>query len=588
MEDAGAGLERGLGPGEALALLHAVPHGVAVLDAGGLFTFVNDVGALILAWGEGAALLGRHWREVLDPEEAKELECGGLPEARAGRSWRANVVARRRDGLHVPLDVALSPLEGGRVALAFRDVSDERREGEALRALVYRDALTGLPNRRLFEDRLGIALAQAHRYRHRLAVIFLDVDRFKQVNDTLGHAAGDALLKAVSVRLAESVREGDTVARLAGDEFTLLLPGIHYTEDLAAISRKLVEALRRPFSLGSQDVRVTASGGISLYPEDGEDAETLLKKADTAMYRAKERGRDNFQLFSPAMAERALLRRELEENLRQALDRQEMALHYQPCLDLATGRVLGMEALLRWRRPDLGVLEPKDFIALADFTGVMLSVGPWVLETACRQGREWQRRGSVGLRVMVNLSPHELQQESLVVHVEKALAASGLDPDTLHLEVPEGYAMQDLDRAVGTLRALRSVGVHLAIDGFGAGFSSLAQLRRLPVDALKIDLAFVRGATSDRDDASVVTAVIAVAHSLGLRVVAQGVETEEQVTLLRSLKCDEVQGFLWSPPVPAERCEAMLAEGVLAPSFSSRARRGGSRPSRPRRGRSAG
>jgi EAL domain-containing protein (putative c-di-GMP-specific phosphodiesterase class I) len=346
--------------------------------------------------------------------------------------------------------------------------------------------------------------------------------------------------------------------------------------------------MRRPFALGGQDIRVTASGGISLYPEDGEDAEALVKRADTAMYRAKERGRDNFQLFSPAMAEKALQRRELEDGLRRALDRQEMALHYQPCLELATGRVVGMEALLRWQRPDLGVLEPKDFIALADFTGVMLSVGPWVLETACRQGREWQRRGSAGLRVMVNLSAHELQQESLVVHVEKALAASGLDPDTLHLEIPEGYAMQDLDRAVGTLRALRSVGVHLAIDGFGAGFSSLAHLRRLPVDALKIDLAFVRGATTDRDDASVVTAVIAVAHSLGLRVVAQGVETEEQVALLRSLKCDEVQGYLWSPPVPAERCEAMLAEGVLAASFPPRARRGGARASRTRRGRSSG
>jgi len=302
------------------------------------------------------------------------------------------------------------------------------------------------------------------------------------------------------------------------------------------------------------------------------------------MYRAKERGRDNFQLFSPAMAEKALERRELDDSLRQALDRREMTLHYQPCLELATGRVVGMEALLRWQRPDLGLLEPKDFIPLADFTGALLSIGPWVLETACRQGQVWQRRGSRGLRVMVNLAAHELQQETLVVHVEKALAASGLDPDSLHLEVPEGYAMQDLDRAVETLRALRAVGVHLAIDGFGAGFSSLAHLRRLPVDALKIDLSFVRGATTDRDDASVVTAVIAVAHSLGLRVVAQGVETEEQVALLRSLKCDEVQGYLWSPPVPAEKCEGLLAEGVLAARFPSRAGRGG--PNRRRRGRS--
>jgi diguanylate cyclase (GGDEF)-like protein/PAS domain S-box-containing protein len=578
----------GLGLEEALGLLRALPHAVAVLDPEGRVAYVNEACARLLAWGGGGDLLGRPWREVHDPEEATRLEREGLARGRGGEAWRGEVRARRHDGVHVPLDVVVTPLGGGRVALALHDVSEQRQAEEGLRALVYRDPLTGLPNRRLFEDRLAIALAQAHRYRHRLAVIFLDLDRFKQVNDTLGHAAGDALLKAVSERLSESVREGDTVARLAGDEFTLLLPGIHYAEDLAAISRKLVETLRQPFPINGHQVRVTASGGISLYPEDGEEAEALLKSADTAMYRAKERGRDNFQLFSPAMAEKALERRALEESLRRALDREEMTLHYQPCLELATGRVVGMEALLRWRRPELGLLEPKDFIALADFTGVMLSVGPWVLETACRQARDWQRRGSRGLRVMINLSAHELQQGELVVHVEKALAASGLEPDALHLEIPEGYAMQDLDRTVETLRALRSVGVHLSIDGFGAGFSSLAHLRRLPVDALKIDLSFVRGATTDPDDASIVTAVIAVAHSLGLRVVALGVETEAQVALLRSLGCDEVQGYLWSPPVPPEKCEAMLSEGVLpASSFPPRTRRGRPGRHRSRRGRSA-
>ena len=585
MASANAGSD-GLGLEEVLGLLRAVPHAVAVLDGAGRFVWVNDSCAHLLAWGGGGELLGRSWREAHDPEEADRLEREGFAPARGGRVWRGAATARRHDGVHVLLEMVITPLTGGRLALALRDVSEQRETEEALRALVYRDPLTGLPNRRLFEDRLAIALAQAHRYRHRLAVIFLDLDRFKQVNDTLGHAAGDALLRAVSGRLTESVREGDTVARLAGDEFTLLLPGIHYAEDLAAISRKLVEALRQPFPLDTHQVRVTASGGISLYPEDGEEAEALLKKADAAMYRAKERGRDNFQLFSPAMAEKALERSAFEESLGRALDREELTLHYQPCLELATGRVVGVEALLRWRRPERGLLEPKDFIALAHFTGVMLSVGPWVLETACRQARGWQRRGSRGLRVMVNLSAHELQQGELVVHVEKALAASGLEPDKLHLEIPEGYAMQDLDRTVETLRALRSVGVHLSIDGFGAGFSSLAHLRRLPVDALKIDLSFVRGATTDPDDASIVTAVIAVAHSLGLRVVALGVETEAQVSLLRSLGCDEVQGYLWSPPVPPEACERMLAEGVLpALSLPPRTRRGRPGHHRSRRGR---
>jgi diguanylate cyclase (GGDEF)-like protein/PAS domain S-box-containing protein len=573
----------GLGLAEAVSLLRALPRAVAVLGEDERFTFVNEACARLLAWPGSSELVGRSWREILDAEPAERFEKEGLARARAGETWHGETTVRRRDGVHAVLEIAVAPLEGGRLALALTDVSRERQLEERLSTLVDRDPLTGLPNRRLFEDRLEMALAQAHRYRHRVALIFLDLDRFKQVNDNLGHAAGDELLKGVSERLAASVREGDTVARLAGDEFTLLLPGIHYAEDLAAISRKLVEALRKPFRVEGRDVRVTASGGISLYPEDGEERDALLRSADTAMYRAKERGRDNFQLFSPAMAEKALERRALEDSLKSALDKRELTLHYQPCLELATGRVVGVEALLRWLRPELGVMPPKDFMALADFTGVMLSVGPWVLETACRQTREWQRRGSRGLRAMVNLSAHELQQEDFIVHVEKALAASGLPPDSLHLEIPEGYAMQDLARTVETLRALRSVGVHLAIDGFGAGFTSLAHLRQLPVDALKIDLSFVRGATTDADDASVVTAVIAVAHSLGLRVIAQGVESEAQVALLRSLGCDEVQGYLWSPPVPPEACERLLVQGVLPAAVL---RREGSRRGRPAKGRS--
>ena len=564
----------GLGHDEALSVLRAMPHGIALLDDGGALSCVNDACAVLHAWPCPGDLEGRSWRELFEPEEAARLAKEGLAPARTGQAWRGEATGRRHDGLTFPEEIFFHPLEGGRVALVIRDLTEAKEAEERMESLVYRDSLTGLPNRRLFEDRLAIALAQAHRYRHRIAVVFVDLDRFKQVNDTLGHAAGNELLRAVARRLSACVREADTVARLAGDEFTLLLPGLNYAEDVSAISRKLLDALRRPFVIGGQEVRVTSSGGIALYPEDGDSEEALLRSADTAMYRAKERGRDDFQLFSPALAEKALKRHTLEEALRGALDNEEMTLHYQPCLELATGHVVGVEALLRWDRPELGVVLPKDFIALADFTGAILSVGPWVLENACRQAVEWRRRGSRKLRVMVNLSTYELQQAELVTHVEKALAGSGLDPDALHLEIPEGYAMQDLDRAVGALRVLRELGVHLTIDGFGAGFSSLVHLRRLPVDALKIDLSFVRGATSDPNDASVVTAVIAVAHSLDLRVIAQGVETEEQVTLLRSLGCDEVQGFLWSPPLPATECEPLLAAGSLPPSTLRRERSG--------------
>jgi diguanylate cyclase (GGDEF)-like protein len=573
----------GLALADALGLLETVSQGVAVVGGDGRLVFANAACAAQHAFPSRESLTGVSWRELYPPEEADRLEREAFAVARAEGVWTGEARARRHDGVSFPQGLRVTRLRGGLLALGLEDASARRATQEQMEALVYRDPLTGLPNRRLFEDRLAIALAQAHRYRQRLAVVFVDLDRFKQVNDTLGHAAGDELLRQVAGRLASCVREGDTVARLAGDEFTLLLPGIHYAEDVAVISRKLVEGLRKPFQIHGHDVRTTASGGISLFPEDGEDAQALLKSADTAMYRAKERGRDNFQLFSPAMAEKALERRTLEVNLRQALEKEEMTLHYQPCLDLASGRVVGVEALLRWRRPELGLIMPKDFIALADFTGVMLAVGPWVLDTACRQARAW-RRARKGLRMMVNLSAYELQQEDLVSHVERALAAHDLEPDALHLEIPEGYAMQNLDRAADTLRALRKTGVHLAIDGFGAGFSSLAHLRRLPVDTLKIDLSFVRGATTDSDDASVVTAVVAVAHSLDLRVGAQGVETEAQVKLLRSLGCDEVQGYLWSPPVPAEECEKLLAQGALrVPGAVTTG--GGSRPGRRPRGR---
>jgi diguanylate cyclase (GGDEF)-like protein/PAS domain S-box-containing protein len=556
----------GIAPQEAATLLEAVPHGIAVIDATGRVVHANEACRRIHAWPTAEPIVGSSWRELYEPEEAARLDAEALEAARGGRRWSGEARGRRHDGVHFPQEAVVAPLGDGRLVLVVRDLSESQRAAERMAALVYRDPLTGLPNRRLFEDRLAIALAQAHRYRHRIGVVFLDLDRFKQVNDTLGHAAGDELLRAVAERLLGCVREGDTVARLAGDEFTLILPGIHYAEDLATIARKLSGSLRSPFRIDGHDVRVTVSGGVSLYPEDGEDAEALLHRADTAMYRAKERGRDNFQLFSPAMAEKAFERRALEDNLRQAVERREMTLHYQPCLDLATGRVMGFEALLRWRRPELGLMMPKDFIALADFTGAMLAVGPWVLETACGKAREWGRLASPPPRMMVNLSAYELQQEDLVGHVRRALEESGLEPDILHLEIPEGYAMQDVDRAAEQLHALRRLGVHLAIDGFGSGLSSLARLRRLPVDTLKIDLSFVRGATTDADDASVVTAVIAVAHSLGLKVVAQGVESENQLALLRSLGCDFVQGFLWSPPAPAEECERMLAEGGLAPN----------------------
>ncbi len=391
--------DRGLSRDEALGLLRAIPQGVAVLDEEGALFCVNDACAELHAWPSASDLDGRSWRELFEPEEADRLQSEGLAAARKERLWRGEATGRRHDGLTFPEEIVFAPLANGRVALVVSDLTEGRQIETQMKELVYRDPLTGLPNRRLFDDRLAIALAQAHRYRHRLAVIFVDLDQFKQINDTLGHAAGDELLRAVARRLTSCVREGDTVARLAGDEFTLLLPGIHYAEDVAMICRKLLDALRQPFTVEGHEVHMTSSGGVALYPEDGENE----------------------------------------------------------------------EALLRWQRPELGLVMPKDFLALADFTGVLLSLGPWALETACRQAREWQRRGSRKLRMMVNMSAYELQQPDLIANVEKALAASGLEPDTLHLEIPEGYAMQNIDRAIGALRALRDLGSTWPSTGSGPG-----------------------------------------------------------------------------------------------------------------------
>jgi len=555
------------------ALVDGNPDGMAVVSAGRV-VFANASLARLLAAADASPLAGTSFFEALDPDRQEALAERMEAVLQDGvRSAFVEERLLRHDGTTVEVEVALVPFPGDgqpSVQVVVRDISDRKRSEEQVTALAYRDALTGLPNRRLFNDRLGIALAQARRYRHRLAVIFVDLDRFKPVNDTLGHAAGDELLKAVAERLSACVRLGDTVARLAGDEFTLLLPGIHYVEDVAKVAQKLGETMRRPFRVHDRDLRISASGGISIYPDDGQDAETLLTNADIAMYRAKQQGRDNFQMYSPSMAARTLEQGALAEKLRGALAANQMALHYQPTLDLATGRIVGAEALLRWQHPELGLVFPKDFLSLADFTGLILSLGPWALGRACAQVREWQKRGSRGLFVAVNLSAYELQQADLVGHVEKAIRDAGLDPATLHLEIPEGYAMQDLERTIETLRSLKALGVSIAIDGFGAGFSSLARLRRLPIDALKMNLSFVRGATTDPDDASLVTAVIAVAHSLKLKVIAQGVETEAQVALLRSLQCDRVQGYIWSPPVPADECERLLIQGSVPLSAAPR------------------
>lgn len=458
----------------------------------------------------------------------------------------------RKDGQERWVDFSAGFIEFGGQPAALGtalDVSERKRAEEEIRALAYYDALTGLPNRQLFLDRLALAMAQAPRQNKSVAVLCLDLDRLKVINDSLGHVVGDRLLQAVAERLQHCLREGDTVARPGADEFTVLAPGLAHLEDAVRIVQKLQEALRQPFLLNGAEIFVSASVGISLYPGDGGNAETLLTNANTAMYRAKESGRDSFQPYTLEMNAQALERLALENSLRKALPNGELELHYQPQVDLATGRTEGLEALLRWRHPAQGFVPPAVFIGLAELTGLIVPIGTWVLRTACAATLSLRAHGRSRLCVAVNLSARQFQQPDLVPEVKRALDDTGLDPQLLEIEITESVAMQNTEATIETLRRLKGLGVRISIDDFGTGHSSLSYLRRFPIDTLKIDQSFVRDITGDPQAAAIVTAIIAMARSLNLMLVAEGVETEEQLAFLRSHGCDRAQGFLLSRPL---------------------------------------
>jgi diguanylate cyclase (GGDEF)-like protein/PAS domain S-box-containing protein len=527
------------------------------------FSYVNEAATAIAGYTREEFLSMSFW-DLVHPEMRELVWERGLARQRGEPvppSYEIKIV--RKDGEERWLSFSAGRIDFGGVPAALGaafDVTEKKRAEEQVRALAYHDALTGLPNRLLFNDRLALAVAQARRKGERLAVLFLDLDGFKAVNDTLGHNLGDLLLRSTAERIQSALRAVDSVARLGGDEFILLLPGIRRVEEAARVAEKVLESIRAPVALEGHELFVTASMGISVYPEDGEDVETLVKAADTAMYRAKEQGRDRYQLYTPSMNARALERMALENSLRKALARSELLVHYQPVLDLASGRIHGVEALLRWKNAERGeVLPASDFIAMAEVTGLIVPIGPFVLAAACRQARAWQRLGYADLRMAVNLSARQLQQPDLVSQVRKAALEADLDPRMLDLEVTENQTAQNGDALRETLLELKALGVRITIDDFGIAASSLRHLRRLPIDALKIDRSFVSDLLISADDAAIARAVIALAHSLQLQVVAEGVETEEQRALLTDLGCDLVQGHLLSHPVSAEECTSILA-----------------------------
>jgi diguanylate cyclase (GGDEF)-like protein len=441
---------------------------------------------------------------------------------------------------------------------------------ERIEHLAFHDTLTGLPNRELFRDRLTQAVQLAQRDAHQIAVFFLDLDRFKVINDSLGHSVGDQLLRLVAQRLKNVLRESDTVTRIGGDEFTILAPRVRGQDDAVVIARKVRGAFASPFVVDGREMFVTTSIGVSLYPSDGEDPDTLLKHADSAMYLAKSQGRDVFQLYTPstdrrALEKHALERFTLEHALRKAAANGEFEVHYQPIVALETGRIEAVEALLRWRHPEHGFIPPSEFIPLAEATGLITGIGEWVLRTACAQARAWQEMGHASLRVAVNVSLLQLKQPDFVVAVRHALTSTALPAESLELEITESIAMQSGDGAAEKLRELARIGVQISLDDFGTGYSSLSTLRLFPVHKVKIDRSFVRDLPDDADDAAMAAAVIALAHSLRLPVVAEGVETDEQHAFLRRQNCDCWQGYLFSRPVSAADCERLLS---TAPALS--------------------
>jgi diguanylate cyclase (GGDEF)-like protein len=427
--------------------------------------------------------------------------------------------------------------------------------------LAHHDVLTNLPNRTLLLDRLTQAIELTHRQGKQLAVMFLDLDRFKYINDSLGHSVGDQLLQAIARRLVSCVRNSDTVSRQGGDEFILLLPSIEHAEDAALCAKKILAAFALPYPIDQHNLHIGVSIGISIYPDDGRDADSLISSADTAMYHAKESGRENFKFFEQEMNDRAVQRQSIEASLRLAIERQEFVLHYQPKVDLRSGAIVGCEALIRWQHPELGLLSPGQFVSIAEDCGLILPIGRWVLREACRQAIAWRKAGLLPIVVAVNTSALELRSLDFLENIRTTLAETGMEPQYLELELTESVLMHDAESSNSALIALHALGTKLAIDDFGTGYSSLSYLRRFPIDTLKIDQSFVNHITSNKDDATIVCSVVSLGKSLNKRVIAEGVETREQYAFLLDQECDEGQGYFLGRPVVAAALATLLQSG---------------------------
>jgi diguanylate cyclase (GGDEF)-like protein/PAS domain S-box-containing protein len=551
--------------------LNCIGDGVVCTDVAGGITFLNIVAELMTGWTLQEAC-GRSMADVFQIIDATSRETIPNPMEMAIGLDRTvhlpeNCILIRRDGFETPIEDCVAPIhdregQATGAVIVFRDVSIARAMSIQMAHSAQHDFLTGLPNRMLLNDRVSHAISLAPRHMKKVAVLFLDLDGFKHINDSLGHPIGDKLLQSVAGRLVECVRASDTVSRQGGDEFVVLLSEIEQAEDAAISARRMLHAVAEAHSINKHDLHITTSIGVSVYPDDGLDAETLIKNADTAMYQAKENGRQSYQFFKSGMNVRAVERQSIEESLRRAVERQEFTLHYQPKINLRTGDITGAEALIRWTHPVRGIVPPSQFIPVAEDCGIILPIGIWVLREACKQAKDWIDAGLPIRTIAVNISAMQFRNDHFLSDVFAILSETGLDPKCLELELTESVLIKRAETASSVLQTLRSRGIQIAVDDFGTGYSSLSYLTKFPIDALKIDQSFVRQISTAPADTTIVTTVISMGRSLKLRVVAEGVETQSELEFLQSHDCEEAQGYYFSRPVPAQKFARLLESGI--------------------------
>lgn len=554
--------------------LNSIGDAVLTTNLPGNVTYLNQVAETMTGWSRESAI-GQPLSEVFKVVDGKTRQKIPNPAQLAVRENRtvglaADSILLRRDGYESPIEDSSAPIHNrdGQVAgavIVFHDVTESRAMALKMAHLAQHDFLTGLPNRVLLTERLSRAIGQAHRHEKRVALMFIDLDYFKHINDSLGHAIGDQLLQLVADRLKLCIRDTDTVCRQGGDEFVILLTEIEQTQDAAPVAEKIIAAFGEPCLISGNELHVTLSIGISIYPDDGPDADGVMKNADTAMYHAKANGRNNYQFFTPEMNIRAVRRLLVEGNLRRALRDGEFRLYYQPKIDLATGLMVGSEALIRWLDPEHGVVTPKQFVPIAEESGLIVQIGNWVMREACRQVCAWQDAGLEVVPVSVNISAVEFRNKHFLDGVALILKETGIKPDFLEFELTESILMHDAESSASVLESLKIMGMHLAIDDFGTGYSSLSYLKRFPINTLKIDQSFVQDIAIDSDDASIVSAMIGMGKSLKQRVIAEGVETDAQFIQLRALNCDQGQGFLFGHPLPADQFAVLLQKNRVFP-----------------------